>query len=141
VPSDLVFKTANALHRCVVTLTGGRLGWTASNMPVVQLTTVGRKSGQARTVMLTSPVQEGDAYVVVASRGGDDHHPAWFLNIQANPAVKVAVRGRTRDMRARVADAAERARLWPLVIADNKHYDAYQHKTQREIPLVILEPA
>jgi deazaflavin-dependent oxidoreductase (nitroreductase family) len=141
VPSDFAFKTANALHRCVVTLTAGRLGWTASNMPVVQLTTVGRKSGQPHTVMLTSPVREGDAYVVVASRGGEDHHPAWLLNIQANPRVKVAVRGRTRDMTARVADAAERARLWPLVIADNKQYDAYQHKTTREIPLVILEPA
>ncbi len=66
-------------------------------MPVLELTTTGRKSGQPRSVMLTSPVQEGDTIIVVASRGGDDVHPAWFLNLQADPKVEVKLKdGRKR---------------------------------------------
>jgi deazaflavin-dependent oxidoreductase (nitroreductase family) len=140
-PSDLALKAMNGFHRGLMKLTGGRVGWQAGSMPVVELTTTGRKSGQPRTVLLTSPVQEGSTYVVVASRGGDDQHPAWFLNLRDNPDVKVTTRGETRRMHARVADAAERARLWPLVTAEHKNYAGYQQKTDREIPLVLLEPA
>jgi deazaflavin-dependent oxidoreductase (nitroreductase family) len=92
-------------------------------------------------VLLTSPVRDGEAIVVVASRGGADHHPAWFLNLRDNPDVEVAVGGEAkRPMRARVADADERARLWPQVVAKYKGYGNYQAKTDREIPLVLLEP-
>ena len=140
-PSDLALKTMNALHRGVLKLSGGRLGWEAQKMPVVELTTTGRKSGQPRSVMLTSPWQEGNTLVVVASRGGDDEHPAWFLNLRDDPAVEVAVKGRPKQpMRAHIADSAERERLWPLVTADHKNYADYQTKTKREIPLVLLEP-
>jgi hypothetical protein len=76
VPSDFVLKAGNALHRGLVKLTGGRLGWKALGMPVLELTTTGRRSGVPRTVMLTSPLRDGDAIVVVASKGGDDDHPA-----------------------------------------------------------------
>ena len=110
-------------------------------MPVVELTTTGRKSGQRHTVLLTSPVRDGDAIVLVASRGGADHHPAWFLNLRANPDVEAKVgKESTRTMRARVAEPDERARLWPQVVAKYKGYGDYQAKTQREIPLVLLEP-
>ena len=110
-------------------------------MPVLELTTVGRKSGQPRTVMLTSPLQEGQTIVVVASRGGDDQHPAWFLNLRDHPEVEVVYQGQpARKMVARVADEAERARLWPRVVADHKNYAGYQTKTDRQIPLVLLEP-
>jgi deazaflavin-dependent oxidoreductase (nitroreductase family) len=140
-PSDFVLKTMNRLHRGVLKLSGGRLGWSASQMPVVELTTTGRKTGQPRTVMLTSPVQDGSTVVVVASRGGDDQHPAWFLNLRDNPDVEVAMNGKPKQrMRARVATADERARLWPLVTADHKNYAGYQTKTKREIPLVLLDP-
>ncbi|MEO7429721.1 MAG: nitroreductase family deazaflavin-dependent oxidoreductase [Acidimicrobiales bacterium] len=140
-PSDLALKTMNAVHRVIMRASFGKLGWNAASMPVVELTTTGRKSGQPRTVLLTSPVQEGDTFVVVASRGGDDVHPAWFLNLRDNPAVEVATGGQPkRPMRARIADADERARLWPLVIADHQNYADYQTKTEREIPLVLLEP-
>jgi deazaflavin-dependent oxidoreductase (nitroreductase family) len=78
---------------------------------------------------------------VVASRGGDDTHPAWFLNLSDNPDVEVRVRGKAKEpMRARVATAEERARLWPLVTQDHKNYAGYQKRTEREIPLVLLEP-
>jgi deazaflavin-dependent oxidoreductase (nitroreductase family) len=110
-------------------------------MPVLELTTTGRKSGQPRSVMLTSPLQEGSTLVIVASRGGDDQHPAWLLNLRDNPDVEVAFKGGPKQpMRARVATPEERARLWPLVTADHKNYAGYQTKTQREIPLVLLEP-
>jgi deazaflavin-dependent oxidoreductase (nitroreductase family) len=137
-----MFKAMNGFHRVVLKLSGGRLGWNASSMPVVELTTTGRKSGRPHTVMLTSPVQEGDSYVVVASRGGDDRHPAWFLNLRDDPSVEVAVGGGSRQpMQATVASSDERARLWPLVTADHGNYASYQTKTDREIPLVLLSPA
>jgi deazaflavin-dependent oxidoreductase (nitroreductase family) len=139
-PSDFALKTMNAVHRTVQKLSGGRVGWSASNMPVLELTTIGRKSGQPRSVMLTSPLQEGTTLVVVASRGGDDQHPAWFLNLRDNPEVQVAQGGKpAQPMRARVATAEERERLWPKVTADHSNYAAYQTKTEREIPLVLLE--
>jgi len=110
-------------------------------MPVLQLTTTGRRSGQQRTSMLTSPYQEGSTIVIVASRGGDDHHPAWFLNLRDNPEVTVSIGGKPpMPMRAEVAGSDERARLWPLVIADHRNYAGYQRKTSREIPLVLLRP-
>ena len=140
-PSDLTLKAMNAVHRTVLTLTRGRVGWTASNMPVLELTTTGRRSGQPRTVMLTSPLQEGSTIVVVASRGGDDTAPLWYLNLCANPTVTVSFQGRPPvEMHARVASAEERARLWPLVVADHSNYADYQTRTQREIPLVLLDP-
>jgi deazaflavin-dependent oxidoreductase (nitroreductase family) len=139
-PSDALFKWSNRAHRIVLKATGGRLGWTGAGMPVVQLTTIGRKTGEPRTVMLTAPIQRDETYVVVASRGGTDVHPAWYFNVQANPEVTVAVRGATLPMRARVADPAERAELWAQVVADFPHYAGYQDKTDREIPLVVLEP-
>jgi deazaflavin-dependent oxidoreductase (nitroreductase family) len=140
-PSDLTLKTMNAVHRCLLKISGGRVGWRASNMPVLELTTTGRKSGKRRSVMLTSPLQEGTTLVVVASRGGDDQHPAWFLNLRDNPDVEVALQGQpARPMRARIATAEERARMWPRIAEEHKNYAGYQTKTQREIPLVLLEP-
>lgn len=139
--ADLPFRFMNTIHRGVVALTGGHLGWRAMGMPVVELTTTGRHSGKPRTSMLTSPRQEGETIVIVASRGGDDHHPAWFLNLSVNPDVTARVGGGpARPMRAEVANAEERARLWPLIVADHKNYAGYQKKTSREIPVVLLRP-
>jgi deazaflavin-dependent oxidoreductase (nitroreductase family) len=86
-------------------------------------------------------VVEGTTYVIVASKGGNDEHPAWYLNLRDNPDVQVSLGGKPKvPMRARVATAEERARMWPLVTADHKNYAGYQEKTEREIPLVLLEP-
>jgi deazaflavin-dependent oxidoreductase (nitroreductase family) len=91
--------------------------------------------------MLTSPLQEGDTIVVVASRGGDDTHPAWFLNLRDNPDVQVAMVGHPkRPMRAKIATAEERARMWPVITGKHKNYAGYQKRTDREIPLVLLDP-
>lgn len=140
-PSDLAMKAMNCFHRMVLGATGGRLGWRASGMPVIRLTTTGRRSGQSRETMLTSPYQEGSTVVVVASRGGDDHHPAWYLNLRDHPEVTVSMGGEpAQRMRAEIADREERERLWPLITADHRNYAGYQVKTKREIPVVLLRP-
>lgn len=140
-PSDVTLKAMNAVHRTLLAVSFGKIGWSAAGMPVLELTTTGRRSGQPRSVMLTSPVQEGSTLVVVASRGGDDVHPAWFLNLRDRPDVEVALGGKPREpMRARVASPEERARLWPIIAEKYKNYAQYQTKTDREIPLVLLDP-
>ncbi len=139
--SDLTLKMMNAIHRAAIKLSFGRLGWQAMDMPVLELTTIGRNTGQPRTVLLTSPVQLGATYVVVASRGGDDKPPAWLGNLVSNPEVQVTIQGGPKVSRhARVATAAERAELWPRIIGDHQNYGEYQKRTSREIPLVFLEP-
>ncbi len=139
--NDLFLKAANNMHRNLLRLTGGRVGWAAAKMPVLQLTTIGRKSGEPRTVMLTTPHREGDAIVIVASKGGDDRHPAWFLNLRDNPEVEVRTKDQPkRKMTARIATSDERAELWPVITEKHTNYAGYQKKTDREIPLVLLDP-
>ena len=138
-PRDLQLKTMNAIHKTMLTLSFGKLGWKTAGMPVLKLTTIGRKSGEARTVMLTSPVQVGDTIVIVASKGGEDTHPAWYLNLLAKPEVQVEWKGdAAKTMVATTATAAEKAELWPKIVAAYKGYDGYQNKTERDIPLVFL---
>jgi deazaflavin-dependent oxidoreductase (nitroreductase family) len=91
--------------------------------------------------MLTSPYQEGSTIVIVASRGGDDRHPAWYLNLRDHPEVSVSNSGEpAQPMRAEIADHADRQRLWPIIAGDHPNYAAYQRKTRREIPVVLLRP-
>jgi deazaflavin-dependent oxidoreductase (nitroreductase family) len=141
-PSDTALKAMNQIHRLLLKGTGGRVGWSFSGMPVLELTTTGRKSGQPRSTMLTSPFQEDSTFVIVASRGGDDHHPAWFLNIESNPNVMVKRGpGAPEPMTAEVANAEDRARIWPVIAEKYRNYAGYQKKTDREIPLVLLRPS
>ncbi|MDA8047088.1 MAG: nitroreductase/quinone reductase family protein [Actinomycetota bacterium] len=141
-PSDAALKLMNRTHRVLIAVSGGRLGRSFSGMPVVELTTIGRKSGQPRSCMLTSPYQEGDRTYIVASRGGDDQNPAWFLNLTDNPEVTVSIRGgAAQKMHAEVVPPDERARVWPLITSKHTNYANYQKKTQREIPVVIVTPA
>ncbi|MCF7547731.1 nitroreductase/quinone reductase family protein [Pseudonocardia sp. WMMC193] len=141
-PSDRFLKAMNAVHRAVVRVSGGRVGYSAGAMPVLELTTIGRRSGEPRSVLLTAPVAEGDTFVVVASRGGDDRHPAWFLNLQADPTVQVSVQGAPpRPMRAEVVGPGERPALWSEIAGRYRNYAGYQKRTEREIPLVRLTPA
>lgn len=140
-PADFALKAMNGVHRLILGASGGRLGWEAMGMPVLELTTVGRKSGESRSVMLTAPLMEGDNMVIVASRGGDDKHPAWFLNLRDEPKVEVAVKGGPRQpMVARIVTPEERARMWPQIAGKFSNYAGYQKRTDREIPLVVLEP-
>jgi deazaflavin-dependent oxidoreductase (nitroreductase family) len=137
---DLLFRIGTSLHRGVLRASRGRLLARAGGMPVVLLTTKGRRSGRRRTTVLTSPVQDGDRVVLVASYGGDDRHPAWFLNLRADPEVELTMHGSIRPMRARVASAEEKAALWPRVVDCYPGYERYQERTGRDIPVVLLEP-
>jgi deazaflavin-dependent oxidoreductase (nitroreductase family) len=137
---DRLFRIGTRFHESVFRATNGRVFGKLLGMPVVLLTTTGRKSGQPRTVMLTAPVHDTDWFVIVGSYGGDVKHPAWFLNLRDQPNVEVRVNGAKRLMRARVATSEEKAELWPRVVAAYKPYAGYQRKTERDIPLVILEP-
>lgn len=137
---DAVTRYWTGLHEAAFRASNGLLFNRLGGMPVVMLTTTGRKSGRPRSTMLTAPVRDGDRLVLVASYGGDDRHPAWFLNLRAHPQVEVLMDGRTRRMRARVASREEKAALWPRVTAAAWNYALYQLQTARAIPLVILEP-
>jgi deazaflavin-dependent oxidoreductase (nitroreductase family) len=127
-----------ALHVRLYRLTGGKLGgWTLG--PVLLLDHVGRKSGQRRTTPLLY-LKDGEDLVVVASRGGSAAPPAWWLNLEASPRTTVQVGSERRQVTARTASPEERRRLWPRAVAMYSDYDAYQRRTDREIPLVILSP-
>ena len=114
-------KTMNTMHRTILKISGGRIGWKAGNMPALELTTTGRKSGQPRTSMLTSPWQDGDKLAIVASAGGNDSHPAWFLNLRDHPEVEVRTEKGSAKMTARITSGDERATLW-----DAHHLQARQ---------------
>ncbi len=138
---DLLFsRVVNPFHRVVVRASGGRVAGRLGGMPVVILTTVGRKSGEPRRTMLTAPVVDGETVVLVASYGGDSRHPAWYLNLSANPDVVLERDGRATPMRARTASAEEKAALWPRIVASYRGYGGYQKRTDRDIPVVLLTP-
>lgn len=139
-PSDFMFKAISGVHRALFQASGGKLLNKGAGMPVLVLTTTGRKSGQPRSTMLTSPLQFDGKVVIVASRGGDDRNPDWFLNLEANPGVEVEMDGSKQSMTAHVADADEKADLWPKIIGPHANYAGYQKKTDRDIPVVVLAP-
>ncbi|HET7046212.1 MAG TPA: nitroreductase family deazaflavin-dependent oxidoreductase [Gaiellaceae bacterium] len=119
--------------------TGGEVGhiW-KRGAKVLLLTTKGRKSGEPRTTPLIYE-QAGDAYVIVASKGGTPEHPGWYLNLVAEPQVELQVEDEVFPARARTATGEEREQLWQLAARQWPDYDAYQEKTDREIPVVVLE--
>ncbi|MEO8603244.1 MAG: nitroreductase family deazaflavin-dependent oxidoreductase [bacterium] len=138
--SNPLIKAMSRLNTWAYRATGGRLGGKfVGGAPVLLLTTVGRKSGEPRVAPLIY-LQDNDRYVVVASKGGMDHHPLWYTNLVANPDVEVQVGRRVQRMRARTAGDAERTALWPRLVAIYRPYTDYQARTQRRIPLVVLEP-
>ena len=139
-PKDALHKASTAIHRAFFDVSKGRIFGRAFGMPVAELVTTGRRSSKERSTMLAVPITDGDRLVLVASFGGDDRHPAWYLNLRANPEVRVTTAGSTRAMIARVATDEERAELWPRITAVFGGYARYQRRTERPIPVVILEP-
>lgn len=134
-------KLMNLVHRSIRTLSLGRVGNTVGSMPVVELHAVGRKSGKTRMTMLTTPLHKDGSYVIVASKGGDDRDPEWYLNIVANPDATLVIENGIRvDVTARTATAIEKAEMWPKIVDAYKGYANYAKKTDRDIPVVICEP-
>jgi deazaflavin-dependent oxidoreductase (nitroreductase family) len=139
-PKDAFYKVGTRIHLVLFNLSKGRIFGKASGMPFIELLTTGRRSGKERSTILTAPIVEGGRLVLVASFGGDDRHPAWYLNLQANPEVQVTMAGTTHTMIARTATEEERAQLWPRITSAYGGYARYQEQTDRQIPVVILEP-
>jgi F420H(2)-dependent quinone reductase len=128
------------VHTLVYRLTGGAIGHRVPGWaPMLLLDHEGAKSGTKRTTPLLY-VKDPPDVVIVASKGGHPHHPAWYHNLRANPDTTVQIGSERRPVRARVATPEERARLWPKVVRAYSGYRTYQERTDREIPLVILEP-
>ena len=121
--------------------TGGEVGhaWKEGST-VLLLTTKGRKTGNETTTPLIY-AEDGDKYVIVASKGGAPEHPGWYLNLAKDPNVELQVKDDVFPARASTAEGAERERLWRLANTVWKHYDEYQQNTDREIPVVVLERA
>jgi deazaflavin-dependent oxidoreductase (nitroreductase family) len=137
---DTFHKVSTRIHRAIFKASKGRLLGTIVGLPVVELVTTGRRSGQQRSTMLAAPIVEDDRVVLVASFGGDDRQPAWYRNLTAHPRVRVTTAGSTLTMLARTATDQERAQLWPQITARYQGYARYQQRTERPIPVVILQP-
>ena len=126
-------------HTLVYRASHGLVGsWVPTVGSMLLLDHVGARSGRKRTTPLVY-LDDGDDLVIVASKGGAPRNPAWFHNLRANPDTSVRVGTRRRRVRAHVADARERARLWPMVVDRYSGYADYQERTEREIPVVVLE--
>lgn len=125
------------IHRIIYQVTNGRIG-SQFGAPAVLITTIGRKSGQPRTNPLFY-LEDGENWVVVASNAGSDNDPAWWLNLQANPAAQLQIKESQHKVTAHAATKEEKARLWPQLLNLFSGYDDYQQMTDREIPVAILE--
>lgn len=126
-------------HVRVYRETDGETGYWWNGAPTLLLTTTGRTSGQQRTAPLIYG-EDGDDYLIVASVGGMPNHPAWYLNLQAEPSAHIQIRAEQLDVVARVAGDDEKPRLWKIMNEVWPNYEAYQARTDRVIPVVVLSP-
>ena len=126
-------------HRWLYRLSGGRIGATLGALPVLMLTTKGRKTGELRSVLLTY-IADAGRYVVYASHAGEEREPPWWLNLRATREAEVRVDGHLVRVRAREAEGEERARLWERATSAEPNYAEYQKRTTRRIAVVVLEP-
>ena len=128
------------LYRLSLGRIGGSFGWMGGPMPVLLLTTTGRRSGKRRTAVL-GYLFDGERYVVVGSNNGEPSDPAWLMNIRSQPRVTIQVRERVLEATGSVAEPDDRARLWAELMRVGPGYGRYETMTTREIPLVFLTPA
>lgn len=142
-PGTLKAKLVYLIPRAntiVYRLSKGRLGGKQQDLPVLILHTVGRQSGKPRQTPVLY-LQDGDDYVIVASRGGSDAPPAWWLNLQAMPQTTIEIKGSKRRVIARKATAEEKAAYWPRLTAGYSFYDDYQARTTRDLAVIVLTAA
>jgi F420H(2)-dependent quinone reductase len=132
-------RGAGKLHSSIYRASDGRIWGKMFGAPVLLLNTTGRKSGQRRTTPLVYTM-DGEDFVLIASNGGAPKHPAWYLNLMANPDVTVEIGDREVRVRAEEASPEEKPRLWQKMVEVYSGYDGYQRKTEREIPVIVLHP-
>jgi len=126
-------------HVALYERTGGKEGGEFNGIPCVILTTTGRKTGKTRKTPLVR-VPHGDGYLVIASMGGQPQHPVWYLNLSADPNVRLQDGPEARDYTARLAGDDEHAELWDVAVAAYPDYADYQERCERQIPVVVLDP-
>ncbi len=136
---ETAFKILTRFQIAVFRWTNGRAMSALRGMPILLLTTVGRKTGKSRTTPLMY-IRDGERYVITASNSGRAVHPAWFHNLQASPQAQIEVPGKRLVVSAVVATQGERDRLWPQLVSKAPFFDGYQRNTPRLIPMVLLEP-
>jgi F420H(2)-dependent quinone reductase len=136
---NLVARIMGRLHYSIYRATDGRVWGKMLGGPVLLLNTTGRKSGQRRTTPLLY-VRDGGDLAIIASNVGASRHPAWYLNLIANPDATVEITGNETRVRAEEASPEEKARLWPKVVEMYSGYEGYKRRTDREIPVVVLHP-
>jgi deazaflavin-dependent oxidoreductase (nitroreductase family) len=137
--ANLALKLGSSVHAGVYRATGGKLFGRMGKSPILILNTVGRKSGKKRATPLLYAV-DGENFVIIASKGGAPSHPAWYLNLMANPDATVEVKGREVRVTAEQVEGEEKMHLWQKMAELYPTYDDYQKKTERQIPLLILRP-
>jgi F420H(2)-dependent quinone reductase len=136
---NVLMRALVALNIWLYRLSAGRVMGRMGTAPILLLTTTGRKSGRGRTVPVLYLKDDG-SFVLVASLGGAPKHPAWYLNLEANPKVELQVGSQRLSGTARRAGAEEKARLWPRLVEIYPQYADYQKRTTRDIPVVIVTP-
>jgi deazaflavin-dependent oxidoreductase (nitroreductase family) len=139
-PPKAILKLISKLNVLVYRLSGGRLMSRLMGSPICLVTMTGRKSGRSITMPLMY-TPHGDNVLIVASLGGAPKHPVWYHNLIANPKVTIQQGGRTRAMTVRQATPQEKAELWPVCVASYPAFADYQARTERDIPVMICEPA
>lgn len=137
--ADFFIKWMARGNTLVYKVSGGRIGGQFGKAPVALLTTIGRKTGEPRVSPLIY-LRDGDRVILVASRGGSDKHPMWYLNLRANPTVQVQIKDEVLTLTARLATDDERAEYWPKLTAMYPSFTDYQSWTDRVIPIVVCEP-
>ena len=131
----LIFKVIVFLYN----VSGGRIGGKMGKVPVLLLTTTGRKTGKKRTLPLIY-IMDGSAYVITASAGGADKNPGWFFNIRSNPQATIQVKDKHIKVMAEIAGQEKKPELWARLVEVAPNFAGYQKRTSREIPMVILHP-
>ncbi|MCH7641323.1 nitroreductase family deazaflavin-dependent oxidoreductase [Patescibacteria group bacterium] len=137
--SAILFKFITKSQVFFYRLTNGKVGGTLGGLSLLLLTTVGRKTGRKRTVII-SYIRDGKSYVITASAGGSDRNPAWFWNLKDNPSAEIQVKNKKIEVNAKVAEQNKRNQYWKRLIKVAPGFKAYQKKTKRLIPMVILQP-
>ena len=132
---QLIFKVMVFLYN----VSGGRIGGMMGKVPVLLLTTTGRKTGKQRTLPLVY-IMDGSAYVITASAGGGDKHPGWFFNIRSNPQATIQVKDKPIKVTAEIAGPEKKPELWARLVEVAPNFAGYQKRTSRDIPMVILHP-
>lgn len=138
-PGKTMMRMNSGTHEFWYRASGGLIGGNMFGRPILLLTTTGRKSGRRRTTPLVY-MPDGENMVIIASNGGSDQHPEWWLNLRSEPKAEVQVGREVKDVVAEKAEGKERDRLWREVVEMYRGYDEYQRSTDREIPVVVLRP-